>query len=301
MRRLDIGIASFNNPEKLDETIRRLREHCRTDYRIFVIDNASPDLAVRPVIERHAAEEPRIVPVFLPENIGYAGAVTKLLSIAETDYIGYCDNDAWVETTGWDEMFADLLDRCHEVGMVFPGGGPYQIRRRGGYTEIMWGVGFCWMINRMVMSDIAVRDRGFPMMKEEDYGKFDTSIGHQEEVDFQTRLRLAGWIPAALPEVQVVHHASSSTDPASQERINRGVIAWMNKWTWIFCGKNVNYHSANVMRIADWPPFALYLEEFFTSRLPVLNKEPEVVTIEGTEYDLIRVPRLRHYYRGRII
>lgn len=299
MRRLDIAVAAYNKIEKLDETLRRIREHSRTDYRVFVIDNASPDPGVRPVIERHAAEEPRIVPVFNEVNTGYAGAVTQFLGIGETEYLAYVDDDAHIETPGWDEKFADLLDRCHEVGMVFPNGGPFPIRRRGGYVEIMWGVGMCWMIPRIVMADIAKRDRGFPMMKEADYGKFDTSIGHQEEVDFVTRLRLAGWVPAALPEVQVTHHATSTNNPASLERINRGVIAWVDKWAAHFGGARLNYHSPNVLRINDWPPFALFLEEFYRERLPGLNDKPEEVEIEGIPHDLIKVPKYRYYYRGR--
>ena len=35
--------------------------------------------------------------------------------------------------------------------------------------------------------------------------------------------------------------------------------------------------------------------------IPNLNENPEVVTLEVREYDLIKVPRFKDFYKGRII
>jgi hypothetical protein len=35
--------------------------------------------------------------------------------------------------------------------------------------------------------------------------------------------------------------------------------------------------------------------------MPDLNANPEVVVLEGREYDLIKVPRYKDFYKGRII
>ena len=80
---------------------------------------------------------------------------------------------------------------------MFPNGGAYPINR-GNYMEIMWGVGFCWGINRLAMKDT---------------GLFDEAIGHQNEPDWCMRLRMAGWRCAALPGVQVRHDAAATNDP----------------------------------------------------------------------------------------
>jgi GT2 family glycosyltransferase len=285
MRRLDIGVASYRNAEKLRRTLDSIRRQSVTDWRCFVIHNPSEgDEDARSVIAA-MTEDPRFVPVLLRENVGYAGAVNALIARAQTEYLAYCDNDIEILTPGWDEAFASYLDRFHEIGMIFPNGGAYEIPR-GSYREILWGVGFCWAFNRMVATEA---------------GSFDAEIGHQEEADYCQRVRMAGWKCAAAPEIRVAHHASSTSDPASLERINRGVVNWVNKWNRYFNGKNYHYHHPNVTRFEDWPPNALYLEEYWKLRCPDLNRQPGTALLDGREYDLIRVPRMKGFYRDRII
>lgn len=246
MRRLDIGVASYGSAVKLQKTLASITAQSVTDYRAFVIHNpgAADDALAREILCGAAARNPRIIPVWMDENVGYAGAVCKLFEMAETEYIAYCDNDIQIHTRAWDETMCSLLDRFHEIGMVFPGGGPYPIQRPA-YTEVMWGVGFCWVLSRLAMVDT---------------GPFDTTLGHQEEADYCLRVRMAGYKCACVPTVTVQHDATASSNPASIERISRGVVRWVDKWNRYFNGKNFNYHSANVTRFEDWPPNALYLE-----------------------------------------
>lgn len=56
-----------------------------------------------------------------------------------------------------------------------------------------------------------------------------------------------------------------------------------------------------MLRWEDWHPNALYMEEYWKTQMPNLNEAPEVRTLDGREYDLIRVPRFKDFYRGRII
>ena len=146
MRRLDIGIASYGNPVRLSKTLQSITAHSVTDYRLFVIHNpgGAGENVAREIIDRNARENSRVVPIIEDVNIGYAGAVKKFQALAETEYLAYCDNDIEVHSAGWDETLAGYLDRFHEIGMIFPNGGAYQIQRPG-YKEIMWGVGFCWI------------------------------------------------------------------------------------------------------------------------------------------------------------
>ena len=286
-RRLDIGIASYGAPEKLRTTLESIQRNSVTNWRCFVIDNpgAPRSSETREHLKAFGQRDPRIVPVLLDENVGYAGAVKKLQDLAETEYIAYCDNDIRINSHGWDETLCSYLDRFHEIGMIFPNGGHFPIKRDA-YDEVLWGVGFCWILNRVAMADT---------------GYFDTELGHQEEADYCLRLRMAGYKCAAATEISVAHDASATSNPASIERINRGVIAFVNKWVQYFCGKNFNYHSPNVLRWEDWPPNALYLEEHFKALKPELNTNPVTQVIGGIRYDLIQVPRLENFYRGRII
>lgn len=284
-RRLDIGIASFGSPDKLRRTLDSIATHSTTDFRCFVIDNPGPSLETRELIAQKALQDPRFVPVFMDQNVGYAGAVNKLFEIAETEYIAYCDNDIEINTHGWDETLCSYLDRFHEIGLMFPNSGHMPIQR-GAYTEVLWAAGFCWVLSRMAQRAV---------------GLMDTTLGHHEEVDLCTRLKLEGYRLASAAEVQVVHHETSTRSPESQERISAGVVRWLNKWAQYFGGKNINYHSPNVLRITDWNVTALHAEDYFKAKLPGLNDDPQVVEIDGAEWDLIRVPRPKGFYRSRVI
>lgn len=286
-RRLDIGIASYRNPEKLAVTLAAVEAKCVTDWRCFVIHNPSDgDEATREAILGAQARNPRFVPIWMPANVGYAGAVNELFRSAATEYICYLDNDAEPLTHGWDETLCGYLDRFHEIGIIFPNWGHYAINR-GAYQECLWAAGFCWIMPRLAQRAV---------------GEMDTEIGHHEEVDLSTRLRLAGYRLACAPEVQVQHAETASSSPEARERINSGVVRWMNKWTAYFGGKSVTYHSPNVIRVTDWPPHALYLEDWFKLQMPGLNDNPETVkTSDGAEWDLIKVPRPKDFYRTRII
>jgi len=291
-RRLDIGIASYGNPAGLAACLASIKATSRTDWRLFIMQNPHPDAETNRQVDRvisYAREVgmsgDKITVVHMPTNVGYTGAVNEFFSRATTEYLAYCDHDVVIHTDGWDEQLASVLDRFHEVGMVFPNGGAYPINR-GEYTEILWGVGCCWMLPRVLAADV---------------GLFDTVIGHHEEVDYQTRVRLQGRRIASVPGVAVHHAAVASSDQASQARISKGVIAWVNKWCAYFGGTSLNYFSPNVLRHEDWPPSALYLEEYFKQYVPELNADPEVRVINGMEYDLIKVPRYKGFYRNRII
>lgn len=285
--RIDFGVSSYNNPDKLDRAVTMFRQNTHSDWRLLILENASEDSRTQEVAAKHAQEDPRVIVKYLTTNVKYTGAVNHILEWAETNNVGYIDNDAYIMTPGWDLKLAAYLESNHEVAMAFPGGGAYPIQRAR-YLEILWGVGYCWILNRQRYKEI---------------GGFDTEIGHQEEVDFQTRIRLGGWRIVADPSVHVSHDATSTNNPAAQERINNGVINWVNKWNRYFVGPQITYHSSNVTRFEDWS--AIYLEEWYQQQpeLKGLNENPETIYIAalGREVDLIKVPRWQHLYRGRII
>lgn len=287
MRRLDIGIASYENPAKLTSTLHHLMVNTwDKEARVWVIDNNSQDPMVKEVIDDFARKyAPRIQPVYNKDNTGYAGAVNMLFHVAESEYIAYSDNDAYVKTPEWDAIMTKILDIHHEIGILFPGSGPYPIHQPN-YDEILWGIGCFWMIPHRIVTNV---------------GKFDETIGHHEEVDFQTRVRLAGLKVAGARKVNVIHDASASSNPKSAQRISDGVVRWVTKWNRYFAGENQHYASDNVLRHEDWPPSALHMEKYWRLQFPDLNINPDVMIHNGQEYDLIRVPRLKGFYRGRVI
>ncbi len=288
-RKLTIGVASYGNPAGIFKLIDSVRKTSTTDWHMFVVSNPHPDAqqdaSAQEVIGAFAAALfDRITVARQAENIGYVGAVNKIMDSATSEYVAYLDHDVEILTPGWDEAMAHTLDRYHEIGMIFPNGAWPVAREQ--YDEILWGVGCCWML---------------PLRVQQLVGYFDAEIGHHEEVDYQTRVRLQGLKIAAARGVGISHAAKASSDPASMKRISDGVVRWMNKWTAYFGGKQLNYHSPNVLRHEDWPTSALHMEEFWKRALPGLNDSPETVTVNGVEFDLIRVPRYKGFYRGRVI
>lgn len=311
--RLDLGILSYAQPEKLRRAIASALQHSRSDLRIFLIDNPHPtEQGTRDVIAE-AATDQRILPVLLPQNVGYAGGVNWLLSNAETDYIAYLDHDVEILTPGWDERLIAVMEQHSEVGWMFPGGGHFGFQQNG-YHECLWSAGFCWILRRSAAQDIGTKNiTGMPMVDEYlpfDPTRFDPLLGHHEEVDYMIRLRLAGWRIGCCPDVQVIHHETAtradSADHQPGGRIHDGVVRWMNKWNRYFCGDGLTYsmtaYDPRALRYTDWPPCALYLERMTLARFPNWNQSPRSVNVPGVGMmDAVEVLKPTGCYRGRAI
>lgn len=340
-RRLDIGVASYGNPEKLRTTLESIRQHTVSDWRCFIIDNPHPLYPpytpeyCQPLID----SDPRFVLVDLPKNIGYAGAVNKLFELAQTEYIAYFDNDIEIQTPAWDNAFAELLDGNPECGWVFPGRGHYGFHN-GKYDECLWSAGYAWMLRRKALIDITQMDKwhltlydqiqctelcrhvGEPPWRHNP-GWFDMHLGHHEEVDFMIRMRLAGYTVGCCPAVSILHHETHTRSKESEQRIHDGVVRWMNKWNRYFCGDALKYsmteYDPRALRYTDWPPCALYLERMTLNYFPNWNTQwqddgpagtsgqyfamgVEEVSVPGVgEMDAVRVLKPKGPYRGRAI
>lgn len=314
MRRLDIGIASYGNSGKLRATLDSIIRHSITDWRCFVIDNPGPDPATRPVIEEYAGKDPRFVPVFMSENVGYAGAVSCLFERATTEHLIYCDNDIEISSPGWDEAFCSFLDDHQECAQVFPGHGHYGFFN-GTYHECLWNAGYCWgaskkAFTKMLDREYPNRADGFVTLYSE--WPMDKYLGHHEEVDLMIRLRLAGFRIGCVPDVHVTHHESATSSPESAKRIHAGVVRWMNKWNRYFNGDVLKYpnpdpdsgegYDPRATRFTDWPPCALYLERMTLALFPGWNATPRTVNVPGVgEMDAVEILKPKGCYVGRAI
>jgi GT2 family glycosyltransferase len=289
---LHIGIASWNAPECLQKSIQCIQAKTDGDWKLLVVDNASTDPRTREVIEQ-ALPDPRITAEFRDTNTGYAGGVNGVFDWAireNAHHVAIVDNDAYVGEQGWNTKMATIMDRHHEVAAVFPlCFSSYPIKGPN-YTEIMWGLGCFFMISVARVKEI---------------GGMDETLGHQEDPDLCQRARMAGWKLAGVP-VQVQHTANATTNPAARERIDAGIVRWVDKWASFYGGKGISYHSPNVLRFADWPVNALYLEAYFQKaqqeeRLEKLNQNVRQIEFEGQTYDVIEVLRHPHLYRDRLV
>lgn len=314
-RRVDIGVASYRNPEKLKATLESIEANCHADWRCFVIHNPdvsdarTEDTGAFSVIQHAHRMNNRFVPHLMPRNVGYAGAVNKLFELAETPYVLYCDNDIEIKSPGWDEKMCAMMDAHPKIGQVFPGAGHFPLWN-GMYHECLWNAGYCWGMRRMPSIDIDLESDS--VKDSNHFFRMDESLGHHEEVDLMIRLRMAGYRIAALPDVEVVHHQTSTSSPESAKRIHAGVVRWMNKWNRYFCGEELTYpnpdpdsgegYDPRALRYTDWPPVALYLERLALAHFPGMNADPKIFEVPGVgPMDGIMQLKPTNCYRERAI
>lgn len=310
-RRLDLGVSSFRNPERLRKTLETIEANSWTDWRCFIVHNNSGDEEGEEALRVASRAKSMNSRYWLgaQTNSGYAGAVNRIFTLAETPYMAYLDSDVEILTPGWDEKLCDILDRFPEVAQVFPGAGHYGFHN-GRYNECLWNAGYAWVLRKEAADRIAVGPR-----------VMDESLGHHEEVDMAIRLRLTGYRIACDPAVNILHHQSSTSSPASFERIHAGVVRWMGKWNKYFCGDVLKYpdpdqefdhatgrfksgegYDPAALRYTDWHPNALYLERMTLHYFPEWNSNPRTVDVPGVgEMDVIEVLKPKGCYRGRAI
>ena len=304
-RRLDVGIASYRNPDRLRKTLETIEANSWTDWRCFIIHNVSEDedgCEAQRVAYAAQTMNTRFVVCPQPNN-GYAGAVNRIFELSETPYVAYLDNDIEILTTGWDEKLCDILDRAPEVAQVFPGSGHYGFYS-GKYHECLWNAGYAWVLRREAgLKSLSIMT-SIPQL-------MDASLGHHEEVQLATRLRMAGYRIACDPAVNIRHHCSSTNSPESSKRIHMGVVRWMNQTNRYFCGEAFKYpnpdpdsgegYDPRCLRYTDHHPNALYLERWTLSQFPDLNANPEVIQTTAGPMDVIKVLKPNGCYKGRAI
>jgi len=84
----------YNTPTGvLRETIESVRSQGFTDWQLVLVDDASPDPAVRDVLRAAAASDPRIQVIERTENGGIAAASDDALSAATGTYVALLDHD----------------------------------------------------------------------------------------------------------------------------------------------------------------------------------------------------------------
>ena len=238
VRKLDIGVCSYRNPDKLRRCLESIAAMSTTDFHCLIVHNDSDDEESRraeAVSLQWACFDNRFTVECDGRNVGYAGAVNRIARWAETPYFAYLDNDTEILTPGWDEKLCAVMDQDERIGQAFPGAGHLGFYN-GQYHECLWYAGYAWVLRKTAVSPRVCKFSStgpcaFPLM--------DTSLGHHEEVDLMIRLRLAGFRIACAPDVQIAHHETATSSPESAERIHKGVVRFMNKWTRYFCGEEL--------------------------------------------------------------
>jgi GT2 family glycosyltransferase len=220
-----IIIPVHNAAGELNACLGSLRRNTPADAEVLLIDDASDDPSIQPMLRRWLADAgPFWRLEVLPQNIGFVGAVNLGMGMTEGDVVLL--NSDTLLTPGWLEGLQQCLvsdvaiatatpwtnngeivslpDFCRSNPLPGNTDGVARIIAATGtptYPEIPTAVGFCMAISREALDQLGGFDQGL-------FG-----LGYGEENDFCMRAQQAGWKNVLCDNVYVGHVGGSSFAP----------------------------------------------------------------------------------------
>lgn len=224
--RIDIVIPVYNAAALLQRCLAALDRHtAAADARVLVVDDASPDPAIAPLLEGWRQRSPLAPEVLRNEvNLGFVGSVNRAIAATRGDVLllnadteatpGWLPrmrralaSDARVATVtpfsnnaeicSWPELCkaAPVPGDAERIARAFAESGSPQ------YPELPTAVGCCMLIRRAALDAIGDFDRAT-------FGR-----GYGEENDFCCRAAAHGWRNVLADDCYVVHAGGGSFAP----------------------------------------------------------------------------------------
>jgi GT2 family glycosyltransferase len=220
-----IIIPVFNAFEQLKACLESVRRTVPADTRILLIDDASTDERVQPLLQLFADEAETYRRLIKhDQNKGFVATANHGMRLAETDLI-LLNSDTEV-TNGWLEQLADCLASDPSIATATPWSNNGEIVSipefcvanpvpakpdaiasviascgQAGYPEMPTAVGFCMAISSRAINRIGLFD-------EATFGR-----GYGEENDFCQRVEQGGFRNVLCDNAYVVHHGGASFGP----------------------------------------------------------------------------------------
>jgi GT2 family glycosyltransferase/glycosyltransferase involved in cell wall biosynthesis len=222
---IDIIVPVYNAADDLRRCVDSVLLHTDGDYRLQLIDDASPDPAIGAYLEEIRSRAlPRVHCVSNESNVGFTLTANRGMSSARAGADVVLLNSDTIVTRGW----LDKLVRCAQsdacIGTITPfsnnaeicslprfcENNPWPPERdpesmvraleqaaAPSYPDLPTGVGFCLYIRRALIDSIGVFDPVF-------------GLGYGEENDFCMRAARAGFRNVLCDDAFVVHLGGSS-------------------------------------------------------------------------------------------
>jgi GT2 family glycosyltransferase/glycosyltransferase involved in cell wall biosynthesis len=222
---IDIIVPVYNAADDLRRCVDSVLLHTDGDYRLLLIDDASPDPAIGAYLEEIQSRAlPQVHCVSNESNVGFTLTANRGMSSARAGADVVLLNSDAIVTRGW----LDKLVRCAQsdacIGTITPfsnnaeicslprfcENNPWPPERdtepmvraleraaAPSYPELPTGVGFCLYIRRALIDSIGVFDPVF-------------GLGYGEENDFCMRAARAGFRNVLCDDAFVVHLGGSS-------------------------------------------------------------------------------------------
>lgn len=218
-------VPVFNAFEKLEACLESISRTVPADTRVLLIDDASTDERVRPLLEswvNEAIPDRRLLVHDI--NRGFVATANHGMQMAGTDVV-LLNSDTQV-TSGWIQKLKDCLDSDASIATATPWSNNGEIVSipkfcasnpvppdpeavasvidscgLACYPEMPTAVGFCMAISLRAIRRIGLFD-------EATFGR-----GYGEENDFSQRAEQAGMRNVLCDDAYVVHHGGASFGP----------------------------------------------------------------------------------------
>lgn len=220
---LDIVVPVYNAPEDVRRCIDSVLAHLRPDVRLVVIDDASPDPAIAPLLQAlEQRAHPQVLVLRNERNLGFTGTANRGMALSRAEVILL--NSDTIVTQGWLDAIMHCVATDARIGTVTPfsnnaeicsfphfcvnnawpeSADPEPVRAAIAaaavptYPEIPTGVGFCMYVRRALLDEIGPFDMAF-------------GLGYGEENDLCLRAARAGWRNVLADNAFVVHTGGRS-------------------------------------------------------------------------------------------
>lgn len=220
---IDVVIPVYNAPADLAQCVDSVLARTTGDYRLILIDDASPDPAIATFFEALEARAlPNLKLLRNDENLGFTGTANRGMREGRGDVVLL--NSDTIVTQGWLDALARCAASDPQIGTITPfsnnaeicsfphlcenhrwpdGADPEPVRVAlalaavPSYPELPTGVGFCLYVRRSLIDAIGVFDLAF-------------GRGYGEENDFCMRAAAAGYRNVLCDDAFVLHTGERS-------------------------------------------------------------------------------------------
>jgi GT2 family glycosyltransferase/glycosyltransferase involved in cell wall biosynthesis len=305
---IDIILPIYNAFDDLVRCIDSVLHCTEGEYRLLLINDASPDVRIAPFLARLAEQHGHVRVATNARNLGFIGTVNR--GFAETAGDVVLLNSDTVVTRGWlskmlacaasDPRIATITPFSNNAEICsypqicgnhpWPADGDAELSNRAletasrrAYPELPTAVGFCMYVSR----------RGL-----EAAGEFDEQygLGYGEENDFCRKLAAAGFRNVLLDDTFVAHVGNRSFDAKKAALVEANSRLLISRYP--------EYPKLVQDFIAADPPRSTRLFAQTIERILAAPQRPGVLHVlhgkgGGTEHhvhDLVRaIPGHRHY------
>ncbi len=229
----DLVVPVFNAPEVLKACLDSLIANTAHRHLVHVVDDASTDPRIEPMLQSYAARHAHVRYYRLPVNLGFPGAVNAALASTTHDVV-LVNSD-----TEYPPEWLARMDRCrrsdpaihavsplsnnaticsvpgfNEKNTLPPGMSVADMDRLvqrtslRRYPRVPTAVGFCMLMTRRAIDDVGPFDMAF-------------GRGYGEEVDWCQRAWARGHASVICDDVYVYHHGEAGFSQVPERQLLR--------------------------------------------------------------------------------